>query len=112
MESLTIKFLDKEPKKTSGLQRLLYCFTRPLADFLLAFTPQKTYRIFSRRKLIARLNKRDYIEEVSKILFDEVLTHGNVEDLTLCKMICIEEAREIFYERKANGGFDDLNIMI
>lgn len=58
------------------------------------------------------MNKRDYIEEVSKILYDEVQSYGAIENTTLCKMLCTDEARDIFYERKMNGGFDDLNIML
>lgn len=112
MLQMTIKFLDEEPPKNSKIKQLLFCFTRPIADFLEGLNPEKVYRIYKRRKTLADMNKRDYIEEVAKILYDEVDALGGTSNPTLQKMLCIDEARDIFYERKENGGFDDLNIMV
>lgn len=111
MVQFVISYLDEEPKRNSKFKQFLFNFTRPVAQFLDSFDLDKQLLIHNKRKAIASMNKKDYIEEVAQILYDEVSTYGKVKDVLLCKMLCIDEAREIFNERKQNGGFDDLNIM-
>ena len=112
MTELFLNYLEEEPKRNSKLKQLLFCFTRPIARILDAFDLDKELQIYSRRKAIANQNKRDYIEAVADVLYCEVLALGYVKDHLLCKMLCIEEARHIFNDKKQSGGFDDLNIMI
>ena len=108
---LKLYVLDKKPKKT-WYKQLLYHFTRPLAKLIYSFDTERQKEVKFKRDFIASLNKRDFINEVAKILFDEVKTRGIQEiDEPFCKMLCRDEAKDIFYEKKSNGGFDELNIM-
>lgn len=111
MIEFKINFLDDEPKRNSKIKQLLFYLTRPLADFIYTFNPVRDLKIAHRRYTIAQMNKHDFIDEVSRLLYDEVQTRGHIEDTSLCQMLCKVDAVDIFYERKMNGGFDDLNIM-
>jgi hypothetical protein len=113
MESITIEILNEEPKINSKLKQACFYITRPIAEFLEGFNVKKLDAIAKRQRFIANLNKRDYIEEISNILYDTVKASGvQIINETFVRMLCVDEARDIFYERKQNGGFDNLNIMI
>ncbi len=112
MKKFVISYLDEEPKRNSKFKQFWFNFTRPLAQFIDTFDLEKQLLILKKRRAIASMNKKDYIEAVAEVLYEEVSTYGKVKDVLLCKMLCVEEAREIYNERKQNGGFDDLNIML
>lgn len=110
---LKFKCLKERPKQ-AWYKRVFFVFTRPLAKLIYRFDDERNKEIAFKRKVIADLNKRDFINEVSGILYDEVMTRGTIESQNevYCKILCRDEAREIFEERKQNGGFDELNVMI
>lgn len=109
---MIIEILNEEPKPKTWYKQVLFCFTRPIAEFIDGFNINKLRRIAKRRQKIAHMQQADFIIEVARLLYDEVLTHGTPPNIDLCKALCVDEARDIFYEKKMNGGFDDLNIMI
>lgn len=109
---LEVKYLKKEPEPKTWCKQILFCFTRPIAEFIDGFNISKLKKIYWRRKAISEMQKVDFINAVSELLYDEVLTHGTPPNIELCKMLCADAARDIFYEKKMNGGFDDLNIMV
>lgn len=110
---LKFNCLKERPRQT-WYKRLLFVFTRPLAKLIYHFDKERNLDIAFKRKVIADLNRRDFINEVTGILYDEVMTRGTVEEQNelYCKLLCRDEAKEIFEERKHNGGFDELNVMI
>lgn len=109
---MKIEFLKEEPKPKTWYKQVLFCFTRPIAEFIDGFNINKLSRIAKRRQKIADMQQADFIMEVAQLLYDEVLTHGTPPNIDFCKVLCVDEAKYIFYEKKINGGFDDLNIMI
>ena len=109
---LEVKYLQKEPKPKTWYNQLLYKLTRPFAKFLDGFNLKKSRQIYWRRKAICEMQKSDFINAVAEMIYDEVLTNGTPPDIPLCKILCEDAARDIFLEKKINGGFDDLNIMI
>ena len=109
---MKIEFLKEEPKPKTWYKQVLFCFTRPIAELIDGFNINKLRRIAKRRQKIAHMQQVDFIIEVAQLLYDEVLNYGTPLDIDLCKVLCVEEARNIFYEKKMNGGFDNLNIMI
>ncbi len=109
---MKIKFLENEPKPKTWYGQLFFFFTRPVASFIDGFNEEKMYKINKRREKIAHMQQIDFIMAVADILYDEVLTYGTPANIDLCKMLCLKEAGEIFYENKYNGKFDDLNIII
>lgn len=110
--NITEKYLNEEPEPKTWYKQILFYFTRPIAEFIDGFNISKLKKIYWRRKAISEMQKVDFINAVSELLYDEVLTHGTPPNIELCKMLCADEARDIFYEKKMNGGFDDLNIMV
>lgn len=106
-------YLKERPTQT-WYKRLFFIFTRPLARLVYSFDNKRAEEIAFKRRVIADWNRRDFINEVSGILYDEVLTRGTIESQNeiYCKLLCRDEAKEIFEERKHCGGFDELNIMI
>ena len=109
---MIIEFLKEEPKPKTWYKQVLFCFTRPIAEFIDGFNINKLRKIAKRRQKIALMQQAGFIMEVAQLLYDEVLNHGTPSNINLCKALCVDEARDIFYEKKMNGGFDDLNIMI
>ena len=110
---LKLFVLDKKPKRVR-IKELFYYITRPMAKLIYKFDKERQKEITFKRNFIATLNKRDFINEVAKCLYDEVQTRGTIrnEDEPLCKVLCREEAKEIFEQKKQNGYFDELNVMI
>lgn len=111
MKKFRIYFLDEEPEPKSWYKQLFYCFTRPFAELFDGFNIIKLQKIARRRREIADMQKRDFITYLAELLYEKVLAQGQPTDERLCKLLCIDEAIDIFYEKKMNGCFDDLNIM-
>lgn len=109
---MKIEFLNNEPRPNTWYKQLLFYFTRPIAKMVDAVNYDKQEAIRIKREEISKLQKTDFIIEVANILYAEVLTHGEPQNKELCRMLCVDEARDIFYQKKYNGGFDDLNIII
>lgn len=93
--------------------------TQPIAIFLDFINIPKRIQLEKRKNAIRLSNKADYIEELSKILLEEDLQkHAEIgvfpHPLLLPILINkhIDKATQMFYEKKRNGYFDDLNILI
>ena len=101
-------------------KQLFYKYiTTPIANILDFINVPKRIKIKERQKAIAEKNKMEYIEQTTKILLDteiqEHLNKGEVPHplmlpILISKMIDI--AYEMFYEKKRNGDFDELNLLI
>lgn len=93
--------------------------TTPLAKAIDFVNIPKRIKLKKRRERIALENKHNYIEMTSKLLFEqdiqEHLAKGEMPHPLMLPLIIsrhIDQAYEMFYEKKANGDFDELNILI
>ena len=93
--------------------------TNPIAKILDFVNIPKQLELKRRRKEIAWQNKKDYIETTSKVLFEtelqEQLNEGKLPNPIMLPLIIarhVEKAHKMFYEKKKNGDFDELNIML
>ena len=100
-------------------QQFYKYITTPIARCLDFINIPKRIKLERRRSKLALKNMNDFIDETTKILLEEELqsklNEGKIPrpeaisyiiGRNLCKAICIYE------EKKANGYFDELNIMI
>lgn len=94
-------------------------FTRPLARFLDNINIPKKNKLKRLRAKIAMDNKVAYIEMTSKLLFEQDILEHEAQGMSpnpmlipllIAKHVC--KAEEMFLEKKKNGDFDDLNILI
>lgn len=93
--------------------------TTPIAKILDFVNIPKRIEIEKRQRKIALDNKCQYIEITSKLLLEqdiqEHMAKGEApHPLFLPLLIAkkIEEAEQMFYEKKKNGDFDELNILL
>ena len=93
--------------------------TNPIAKTIDLLNVPKQIELKKRRKAIALKNKMDYIETTSKVLFEtelqEMANQGILPNPLLLPIIIarhVETAQEMFDEKKKNGYFDELNLMI
>lgn len=105
-------------KKTTK-QWLFKYVTTPIAKTLDVINIPKAIKLHRKRKRIAEDNKRAYIEMTSKVLFEtDLQEHFNKGEVPnpLAIPILIDKhtqrAIEMFYEKKQNGDFDELNCLI
>lgn len=104
----------------SNLKQNFYKYvTNPIAKVLDFVNIPKQLELRKRRKEIAWQNKKDYIGTTVKVLMDEdvqdMMNKGlPPHPLILPLMIIhnIEKAEGMFAEKKKNGDFDELNIML
>lgn len=108
-----IYVLTEEPKNVNTkLKQILYRFTSIIAKVFDYFNFEKHNEIQRRRYKIANMNYKDFIETVTEIMFQECLALGPVRNENLCRLYCKMQAAEIFWQKKKQGYFDDLNVMI
>lgn len=101
-------------------QQLLFKYvTQPIASIYNILNVKKYWELRKRREYIAEMNKKDFIETLAKNLIDtelqEKLNEGKVLNPLLAPIFIsqkIDEAYEIFYEKKKKGYFDELNVLI
>lgn len=101
-------------------KQLFYKYvTTPIAKVLDFVNVPKQIELRKRRNKIAEMNKCEYIQTTSKVLFEtELQEHLNIGEIPhpLALPIIIErniqKATEMFYEKKKNGDFDELNLLI
>lgn len=101
-------------------QQLLFKYvTTPIARVLDMINIPKQLKLHKIRRRIAEDNKRDYIEMTSKILFEtdiqEHLNKGEIPNPLAIPILIdkhTQRAIEMFYEKKQNGDFDELNCML
>lgn len=93
--------------------------TTPIAKVCDIINFKKHLELRRRREHIAQMNKKDYIEQLTKNLVDteiqEHLEMGVIPNPLAMPIIIkqnLDKAYEIFYEKKAKGYFDELNIQI
>lgn len=93
--------------------------TQPIAIFLDFINIPKRIQLEKRKNAIRLSNKADYIEELSKILLEEDLQkhalkgeYPNPKLIPFLIAVYVEKAYKIFNEKKKNGYFDDLNLLI
>lgn len=100
-------------------QFLFKYVTTPIAKIIDFFNFSKREQIYGRRTLLALSNKREYIETTSKLLFEQDIQKYIIENktidpqiLSIIAQINISKACQMFEEKKKNGDFDELNLMI
>lgn len=101
-------------------KQLFYKYvTTPIARVLDAINLPKRIKLAKMRRKLALQNKHDYIEQTAKILLEtelqEKLNEGMIPNPLALPIIIsnkIDLATEMFYEKKQNGYFDELNCMI
>ena len=93
--------------------------TTPIAKVLDFVNVPKQIELKERRKKIAEMNKCEYIRTTGQVLFEtELQEHLNAGEIPhpLALPIIIErniqKARMMFEEKKRNGDFDELNLML
>lgn len=93
--------------------------TTPIAKTMDFVNIPKQIKLRKIRSKIAEANKHDYIETTSKILFEtevqEKMAMGMIPNPLMLPVLIekqIQRATEMFYEKKALGYFDELNIMV
>lgn len=93
--------------------------TNPIAKILDFVNIPKQIELKKRRKEIAWKNKKDYIETTVNVLMEtdiqEMINKGLPPHpliLPLIIMKNIDKAEGMFVEKKKNGDFDELNIMV
>ena len=105
--------------KKETKQLLFKYVTTPIARVLDIINIPKQLKLHKKRRKIAEDNKRDYIEMTSKILFEtdiqEHLNKGEIPNPLAIPILIdkhTQRAIEMFYEKKQNGDFDELNCML
>ena len=101
-------------------KQLFYKYvTTPIAKAIDFVNVPKRMAIHRRRADIAEMNKREYIQTTSQVLFEteiqEHLSMGEIPNPLALPIIIernIEKATKMFYEKKRNGDFDELNLML
>ena len=103
-----------------NMKQIFYTvITNPIAKVLDFVNIPKQLELRKRRKAIAWKNKKDYIEttvnvlmekEVQDMINKKILPHPLI--LPLMIMHNIDKAEGMFAEKKKNGDFDELNIMV
>lgn len=104
----------------NNLKQIFFRFiTNPLAKGIDFFNIPKRIELSKKRKFLAWRNKKDYIETVTRVLIDEQLQRqlnsgGIINPILIPILVAIEmdKARQMFEEKKKNGDFDELNIML
>lgn len=93
--------------------------TTPIAQFLDFLNVPKRRKLGKIRKKIAFENKYEYIRTTSELLLEQDLqSHldkGEFPHPLLIPILItkhIDKATQMFYEKKKNGDFDELNIML
>ena len=93
--------------------------TTPIAKCIDFVNIPKQIKIRSFRKRLALVNKNDYIEATARILIDkelqEKLNEGLIPNPAGMPYIIarnVEKALAMYNEKKKNGYFDELNILI
>lgn len=93
--------------------------TNPIAKVLDFVNIPKQLELRKRRKEIAWKNKKDYIETTVNVLMEkevqDMISKGIPPHpliLPLMIMHNIDKAEGMFAEKKKNGDFDELNIMV
>lgn len=96
-----------------------YCVTRVLARIFDFLNFKKQIELRKRRRKIAIMNRNDFIETTAKMLLETELagkaSEGMIPNPLLIPVIIgrnVERAVEMFEEKKRNGYFDELNVMI
>lgn len=105
--------------KNTTKQWLYRYVTTPIATILDIINVPKQIKLYNRRKKIAEDNKREYINQTAQILMEtdiqEHLNQGMVPNPFAIPHLIdkhTQRAIEMFYEKKRNGDFDELNLMI
>lgn len=105
--------------KKETKQLLFKYVTTPIARALDLINIPKTIKLYRKRKQIANDNKRAYIEQTSKILLEtdlqEHFNQGMIPNPLAIPLLIdkhMQRAIQMFYEKKQNGDFDELNCMI
>lgn len=108
------KVLEENPKPQNRLKSFIFSITRPIAKFIDWFNVDKEGRIRERQVRIREVNRKDFIIELTEILYDQVRAQGGYPAYMepLCHMMCMDKAQEIFRETKQKGGFDELNRLL
>jgi len=103
-----------------NMKQIFYTvITNPIAKVLDFVNIPKQLELRKRRKAIAWKNKKDYIETTVNVLMEkevqDMINKGIPPHpliLPLMIMHNIDKAEGMFAEKKKNGDFDELNIMV
>lgn len=105
--------------KKETKQLLFKYVTTPIARVLDMINIPKQLKLYRKRRKIAEDNKRAYIEMTSKVLLEtdiqEHLNKGEIPNPFAIPILIdkhTQRAIEMFYEKKQNGDFDELNCML
>ncbi len=93
-------------------KQFLYFFTRPLAKLVYFFNRKRSNILKNRREIIKILNKRDYVDTVASLLYEQSSILQLAFSEPILRMNCIIEAEKMFNEKKKHGDFDELNTLI
>ena len=104
----------------NNLQQTFFKYiTNPIAKTLDFLNLPKQIKLKKRREAIATKNRMDYIETTSRMLFETELQEMANQDMLPNPLLLpviiarhVITAKEMFDEKKKNGYFDELNIMI
>ena len=102
------------------LKQIFYrVVTQPIARILDFINIPKRQELKQRRDYIAEMNKNEYIQITSNIMFEaelqEKLNQGYIISPLVIPLVMekhLYRAKRMFYEKKRKGYFDDLNLMI
>ena len=105
--------------KNKTRQWLYKYITTPIARVLDIINVPKQVKLYKKRKLLANDNKWAYIKQTTQILIEtdiqEHLNRGEVPNPLAMPYLMDKHAMraiEMFYEKKQNGNFDELNLML
>lgn len=100
-------------------QKFYKYVTTPIARTLDAINIPKQIKLAKKRRKLAHDNKCAYIEQTSRILLEtdiqEHLNKGEIPNPLAIPILIdkhTQRAIEMFYEKKQNGDFDELNLLI
>lgn len=105
--------------RNEKLQWVFKYVTQPIAKVIDAVNIPKQIKLKKIRDKIAFENKRDYIQQTTKVLLEtdlqEHLNQGMIPNPLAIPMLIdqhTQKAIKMFYEKKKNGDFDELNLLI
>lgn len=105
--------------RNEKLQWVFKYVTQPIAKVIDVVNIPKQIKLKKIRDKIAFENKQDYIQQTAKVLLEtdlqEHLNQGMIPNPLAIPILInqhTQKAVEMFYEKKKNGDFDELNILI
>jgi glucose-6-phosphate isomerase len=115
-----VQTIREEHTMNNKVRQWFYMYiTTPIARVLDIINIPKQIKVYKKRKKLANDNKWTYITQTTKVLLEtdiqEHLNKGEIPNLLAMPYLMDKHtmrAIEMFYEKKQNGDFDELNLML